>query len=299
MKIRIISERAQMMFLRPANELRRDPEKIPVMDRNAESGWPLFQVSLFTPLEEDPTKYEPALHGGNCSFFYFGAFGFAGLLTRIPGMIDVVGNFGSEHSIDKVRLDQVGLFTEEFNIHHRHLGFRVHSSMGGYGKSLSVDYPIKKSDRFASALSRAFSLALNDGDELLDIGIGEYLSSYTAEQIEAAVDPAVAIFSEGQIFADLGKFLEEYVNEPHLTDYFKQIFKIEEFMALKMSAEKKPGIPDAVALEENKTKVVPTNGLEKKRKRVSFFDETKTKRLEKGQVDEPKVKDNMPSHVAP
>lgn len=264
MPIEIIHENDQRVFLDQENKRRPTLEKIPMMDRNAKTGWPLFQVSLFTPCMEDSTKYEPALGGGKCHLFFISAFSFAGLLTRIPGRIDVIGDFQEHFSEDRVTLDNVQSFMEQFEVVHHRLRFRVGCRMSGYGKLLQVDCPVIDSDELTSVLRNAFELALKEEAVLQDICLWEDESSYTQEQMEAAINPEVAVFSGGQIFVDLGELLARFLPNPDLIDYLKLIFKVDEFLAFK----KRIGKPEE---SQKQPLVEKTTAVSGSTKQVSFF----------------------------
>jgi len=259
MRIKFISERAQKSEFNQAKIERFVSQHIPFVDRNAETGWPLFQVSLFTPLKEDPTRYRPRLDQRN--FFYIGAFDFARLLTRIPGQLDIKGDFHHFIRKNQVHFDHMGLFLEQFDVYHQQLDIRVRNTMGGYGKLLFVNYPQQKSNILALRLGESFNLILKDDAKISCFQSEEDLS-YTQEQIEAAIQPSLGIFYQGQIFADLGAFLNECVQDAECTEYFKTVFKVEEFMdCSKVAVE--PSLPDSFVVKEK----------QKKQKRVTFFEE--------------------------
>lgn len=259
MRVKFISEGAQKRGFTQAIIDRLVSERIPFLDRNEETGWPLFQVSLFTPLKEDPKKYRPKLDQRN--FFYIGAFDFARLLTCIPGRMDIKGDFHHVIRKNQVHFDHMGLFLEQFDVFHRQLNIRVRNTMGGYGKLLFVDYPQQKSDTLASRLVESFNLILKDDAKIACFQSEEELS-YTQEQIEAAIQPSLGIFYQGQIYADLGAFLEKYVQDEDCIKYFKTVFKVEQFMGCSKVAIER-SLPDSLVVKEH----------QKKRKKVTFFEE--------------------------
>ena len=221
----------------------------PLVQRNFNSGWPLFQVSLFTPSVSEgdvPVKYEPALGGGDCHFFYIGAFNFASLLSKIPGKMEVLGN-GTPRSKDDLRIDRVEQFLGSFSIFHKTLQLCIVSANSrGYGQLLTIEKsPFDDASDLATALSEElFEFALRPvGYGLLIADIADYDDSrydsngFTEDEINEAIDKDVAVFSGGQIFIDMGEFFDRKVKNEEIKDFFSGVFQVDEFNVLKKGSE--------------------------------------------------------------
>lgn len=101
MPVNFLSESSQERVLNEANESKKRYEKIPLVPRNANSGWPLLQVSLFSPNSENSNQYEHALGGGKCHYFHIGAFNIACLLAKLPGKMNIIGNYNEKRERER------------------------------------------------------------------------------------------------------------------------------------------------------------------------------------------------------
>ncbi|CAM3057941.1 Uncharacterised protein [Legionella steigerwaltii] len=276
MPIHSFSEEEQTPVLKRHNESQTKKNKIPELLRNYNSGWPLLQVSLYSVTNDaiEPIKYEPVLGGGTCHFFYIGAFNLASLLTKIPGNMEIITPYPITPKRELVKADNVLLFLRSFSIHHKSIGIKITSKSRGYCKSLSVDLPMGDESKFCDALTDIFSFALKQGASLKAIGGSNWNTHiYTQKQIEEAINPEVAVFQNGQIFIDLGMFLEQRVKDAEIIALFKHLFKIEPFLELqKKFPEFKPNSLKVVTeAEETAAKTLELT----RPKSPSFFQEEK------------------------
>lgn len=229
MPVVICDEDSQEKALNLFNQNKKASERIPLLIRNLKSGWPLLQVSLFTPTNTN--LFTHALGGEKCHFFFVGAFNFGVLLTKIPGLIKFNGEEVPKKDVYKeINIGRVSSFLDSFKIEHASLNISVSSTTGTYGKSIKITAPFKKKQLLESALSKPLEFALKPKEKLY--AIGTYTDhEYTKEDIEEKLDPDVAIFYEGQVFIDLGCFLEQTVNQ-EIKDFFHNAFKVDKFLAL-------------------------------------------------------------------
>jgi hypothetical protein len=214
-------------------------EKMPLVQRNIHTGWPLLQVSLLSAKQDkdDLTiKYEHVLGGGKCHFFHIGAFNFAYLLTKIPGPMDITANYGKNVDRNLVKADNVEMFLNEFNVHHKRLNINISSKSGAYGKVLEVKIPVGDSSQFRKALDSPLDFALKPRAGIIAIGQWEDAPSLSSTQIRSKIKDEVATFSNGQIFIDLGALLMDHVKDEEITDFFKALFKVDEFLQLQASS---------------------------------------------------------------
>src|SRR3990167_2220286 len=205
---------------------------IPIVPRNFNSGWPLLQVSLYSPVGEgEALKYECVLGGGDCHYFLIGAFSLACLLTSIPGKKEM---FVGDRVIppEQWHLGVVEQFLYEFSFCHPGLGIKIISKGGGgYGKTLQVTVPSSGGEALMPKLTSVFSFAVPRG-EITDIPGWPHDLQYTPVQISQAINPDVAIFHSGQIFVDLGLLLDK-VGDTELKELFERIFNVAGFLALR------------------------------------------------------------------
>lgn len=235
MPVTILTENQQAAIVSLYNRNKKSYETIPLVPRNQESGWPLLQVSLFSlsASATEPDKFGHALSGGTCRSMNIGAFNLASLLAKLPGRIDIELLNGEKLKRDEIRVECIGKFMEGYQVFHRQSGVSLSSSRSAYGEYISVGIPDADTNAFESALNGIFSFAQLGSDT-----IPEYSRSwgdtrtYTAEEIQTVINNEVAVFTNGQIFIDLGAFLERSVNNAAITAYFKAIFKVDDFLTL-------------------------------------------------------------------
>lgn len=274
MPIDSFSEEEQTPLLKIYNETQTEKNKIPGLLRNYHSGWPLLQVSLLSITKDttDPINYIPVLGGGNCHFFYIGAFNFASLLTKIPGRMEISIPFPPNPKREFVKADNIHSFLRSYSIYHKKWGIKISSNSGFYGKNLNVVLPEGNANQFRDALTHSFSFALKKGASLKAID-GWTDSEYTQKEIEEAINPGVAVFHNGQIFIDLGMLLEQKVKDAEVIALFKNLFKIEPFLELRHQyPEFKPNTLKAVEVIQEAPAKTPELS---KFKTTSFFQEEK------------------------
>jgi hypothetical protein len=234
MPVYFLSETSQQEILSSYNQTKRKFEKIPLLARNANTGWPLLQVSMYSPLEADPQKFEPVVGGGTCHSFMTAAFNFACLLTNIPGvMIIQAGRRGENKEKKHLKADNVAMFIDGFRVEHRNLEIKISSVAGIYGKNLEIECGHGNTDKLNDALWEGFDFSLKPGAVIHNFG--SYWDEYfTAQAIKAGINDAVAVFSEGQIFVDIGKLFDEYAVDPNIISFFERVFQVEAFRALQI-----------------------------------------------------------------
>jgi hypothetical protein len=230
------SEEAQATRIETYNQGKSREDRIPLVPRNLKTGWPLLQVSLFTPTLSDTQKYERAIGGGTCHSFYIVAFNFACLLARLPGIVTVKGNSDTIMDPKKLKGGNAGLFLDGYYVQFKHLGITINSEKGPYGKLLEIK---TQSPQSGEALTKAL------GDELF--GFKPQKAIYaTADwhdtpplsesDINNRLDLEVAVFANGQIFVDLGMFLDKCVKNDEIKELLETIFKVKEFQTLQMES---------------------------------------------------------------
>jgi hypothetical protein len=235
MPVTFIPKDSQIESLAQYNKDKKRFEQIPNFPRNEHSGWPLLQVSLYSPdFSGGNLKYSPALAGGKCHYVYLGAFFLAKMLTELPGKVEAPEQFSGEN---------IGSFLDRFKVHHKTYGIGITQTSGPYGKMLNVLLPVetKLKNTFSSHLGQTFSYALKKVN-LHDVG-NWHETSYTKEQIESSIDTDVAIFRDGQIYIDFGAFLDKAIKDDEIKDYFSNIFQVEAFNSLEMTAPKIQATP--------------------------------------------------------
>lgn len=250
-----ISEDKQKKTLEEYNSTQKKSyEKIPLVQRNIHTGWPLLQVSMLSVVQDVDLsiKYEQALGGGKCHYFYIGAFNFAHLLTKIPGLMNITIGQGKQVEREQVKADNVGIFLESFRVHHKNIDMKISSHSGPYGKILEAHIPVgndidettKLSFIFKEALEHPLRFALKPKSGFHTVGTWKDAPNKTETQIRANINEEVATFSNGQIFIDFGAFLATKVKNEQITEYFKSIFKVEKYLELKaINSDLQPKAP--------------------------------------------------------
>ena len=261
MPVTPISEDTQIKAVNAYNaNVKKYQDKIPLMQRNIHTGWPLLQVSLYTPTEDaHPVKYQHALGGGKCHYFYIGAFNLAHLLTKIPGTITVTKSLKQKQATkEEVRADRVDEFLEGFKIHHKGIAMTISSTAGQYGKMLKVTIPIgadkeetrKLSKLLQGALEHPLAYAAKPKSKFRTIGGWHDAPAQTETEIQAQIKNEVATFANGQIFIDFGSFLNEKVADEQIIEYFTAIFKVDEFLELQKSTPELQAKEPAIVVQE-------------------------------------------------
>lgn len=244
MSITVFFEEEQNSYLNEYNKDKKRFERIPLITRNYETGWPLLQVSLFTPTVSEIPMYEHALGGGKCHYFYIGAFNFACLLAKIPGKMEILGSYGHKAEPEHLKVDNVGMFLDGFVFHHKAIGIKISSESGAYGKTLTVECPEGDSSKLREALDDSFSFALKKGAQMSAVGGWRDSPALSASAIKDSLDDDVAVFSNGQIFVDLGQLIDRVVKDPEIKEYLATVFRVNEFLDLKnKNSEFKPSAP--------------------------------------------------------
>ena len=237
MVLTVSNEDTQRELLTAYNNTLPKDGRIPLIPRNVDTGWPLLQVSFLSPSMRVQGEYEPALGGGKCHSFHVEAFNFSALLTKISGPIEIIGDHGQKIDKKNFSIDSVHKFMKTFHMQHKGIGFMIDSNAGGYGRSLTIEQcPAGDADKFAVCLERCADFAYRLGCELPLIGPwdrGLNIPSYTEADIISRINPDVAVVVGGQVFIDLGKFLQQKVQDEELMDYLQTIFKVDEFLAFK------------------------------------------------------------------
>ena len=198
--------------------------------RNAKSGWPLIQVSFFTPNEQDKNiTYTNVLAGEKCHFFYIGAFSFAVLLTKLPGKCVIKGNDGQEFSARQCRLENVNNFLHDFYIRHVATQIQVRQLSNAYGKLLEIKMPSDQQNIMSKAFGKIFEFAVNKSLYISKMDDWKNERHYSEALINAELNHNAAVFYNGQIFVDLGVFLREMVKSEEIYADLAGMFKVNEF----------------------------------------------------------------------
>lgn len=248
MSITLITEEVQSNYLATYNQGKAVREKIPLVQRNLNSGWPLLQVSLFTPndVNSKEVEYVPALGGGKCHYVDLAAFTFAELLIRIPGKIVASSGYGNVLK-EKFNANNIGNFLDGFRFKHNALKITINSTIGPYGKILEISFPVGDSTKLKNVLCDAYDFAFAKGGYVTNFGTYKQDKAYPSAHIQKMLDNENAIFLNGQIFIDIGRFLDEKVKDEEIKEFLQGIFKVNEFLELANSINL---IPQEVILRE-------------------------------------------------
>ncbi|MFA6302078.1 MAG: hypothetical protein WC627_02975 [Legionella sp.] len=214
--------------------------KIPWVQRNIHSGWPLLQVSLF--LHVGSEIYEPYLGGGKCHFFYPSVLSLAKLIAQIPGKITLVNSYGVPLDAEFLNDKYIDKILDGFRAEHKKLGIKIRFGHSAYGKTLDIAVPVidlaaEYEGSLNQAMADAFHFAKKSGGVLTDFANWNQELRYTAAEIINELNPNHAIFFEDQVYVDFGDLLKHYVKNEEVIKFFQQVFKVQEFMAFLPSVE--------------------------------------------------------------
>ena len=245
MPVRFIEEEKQAEQISSYNEGKPGYQKIPLVARNLNSGWPLLQVSLLTAVAaSSETKYEPVLGGGKCHYFNTVQFMLASLIAKVPGKVVMTASgmytAAAPVSRDKINANNIELFLSEFNFSHA-CGISLSSEHGAYGVKSKACLNGSENSELLHIINDANYFAFMSGKRpIADFGTyGTDGAKYTTDEINDVLNHDVAIFKDGQIFVDLGRLLDNEKNGEELKDFFNNLFKVDEFKGFSFKVAQK------------------------------------------------------------
>lgn len=210
-------------FIEEHNAKLTPKQQIPIVPRNQTTGWPLLQVGMLTHVVGSD-NYGTVVGGEKCHSFNFPHYFLALLLTKLH-----VGKL-KESDIAQDLGSQMGKYGNRYSVMREtpNLEVTVKSVMGypSYqchivGQDLSALFMKTKSIYFKQEIN---FFSYNDPNRY-----GEIEESYSEKQILDAIDPNFAIFHNGQVFVDLGKFLEGEKVDKEVIELFESLFQVKAF----------------------------------------------------------------------
>jgi len=237
MPVSFISEEEQTEKLSSHNHGKPGHKRIPLVPRNLKTGWPLMQVSLLTAAETTgEIRYEPVLGGGRCHYFDMGIFMLASLLSKVPGKVQMIAagmhNDSATVPREKINADNITAFLSNFNFSHA-IGINLSVFHGPYGLVIEANWNNEANRELHNIANGAYDFAIAPGKNISNFGTyRKNEKTYTTEEITDALNNEIAIFKNGQIFVDLGNLLDSEKNGKELKEFFKNIFKVDEFNVL-------------------------------------------------------------------
>ena len=248
MNVILFSEEEQVDLLENYNRDKKKHEVIPLMPRNLNTGWPLIQASLFSVDPDDSEQYIPILGGGRCHDMNIGTFNFATLLAKLPGPMDI--EIADELSTDQISIKKellrpecIEMFLSGYSAHHKTTGITITSYKGMYGPEVNIVVPEGNSKSLGDKLGFLFQFAIRSDDSTDSMNFAEYSTSinFTSSHIQSVVKRDVAIFSNGQIYIDLGEFLKTSGIDSEAMEYLNAVFGVDSLqMLLKSKGLLKP-----------------------------------------------------------
>ena len=210
-------------------ELGRDD--MPLLERNLNTGWPLLPIGIYD--FETSNSVVPAIGGlggsGACHHMALGVYGFAQIAARLPGKKIVKYSYH-----DTVQTTEPIDLALTHCVHGYSLGIKqyamtVAEQPGGYGKmsSLTIGGFEAEAAALYKALSRVHRVFMPDVRVEGRGGVRE--APVTVEALEAGLREG-AIFYNAQIWVDFGYFLSRFEISSDLINFFKVLFKPDEFL---------------------------------------------------------------------
>ncbi|MGE3920642.1 MAG: hypothetical protein AB7F64_06835 [Gammaproteobacteria bacterium] len=242
----VFDEVQQEEILRLYNQNHSASEQIPKVIRNYETGWPLLQISLFSPVFENETghiRYENALGGGKCTYMPIPAYFLAIPVSKIPGELNIQFKsvYGTFEVDPKRFAGSISRAINGYTVNHHSANIEIAMMGSGYGKSLTIKIGTNECRDCNPDYMRLFD---NANFYVRDPSKKFYLKTfdttgentiYSEQEFIRGLDPKKAIFYQGQVFLDLGGFLEDELKIPEILNHFKNLFKVDEFLKLKKS----------------------------------------------------------------
>ena len=212
------------------NQSQNAANLIPWTLRNLSTGWPLLQVTLYSVQTTTPeTLYEAALGGGDCHFFYMSGLSFANLVAQISGKTALSSPRASNLDKSLLQAENVFLFLDGFLFRHEKLSFSMNFSSGTHGKNLTIKLLDYDTDDLQTAIKQAFNFSKKSSSQLKAFDKRYEELQYTERQIQKEINQEVATLINGQVYVDLLSLLSQYVKNTSIIDFFKRVFKVEEF----------------------------------------------------------------------
>lgn len=197
-----VSDTKQSFVLKYNQETKNFREKIPLVMRNKETGWPLLQISLFT-FNVATEKYEPALGGGHCHDLSLVNYFFATLFTQ-------TFYYDENDKSNDFTFNLSNLITrgKRYHIHTKPpFAFQLEAKSAG-AEYIGYSVQLNKQDLpNLSTLLSYISLLVINTKKIKVFDIRSQGVNYTEQEIRENIDQEFCVFYNGQIYIDLGKML--------------------------------------------------------------------------------------------
>lgn len=217
----------QEAILQIKNSNKNTSEQIPNVLRNYRTGWPLIRLSHLSPVENEKNYYEIPLQKRN-DFFYVAAFSLAELIAHIPGKVTILNNDGEMvPDVNVFTIANIQHFSRNYTVSHDELKIGIaqkSASENTPNKTIDLKGQIAEPSLYRALLLEPILFAMNTPGQTLDKNI-----KYHRHDLEKMVIPGAAIFYDGQIYMDLGVFLQNCNFDRNAVNYFADIFKVHAF----------------------------------------------------------------------
>ena len=216
-------------------KIKRIYDKMPLVLRNQQTGWPLLQVTFFTAIGDG--RYEPVLGGEKCHNFPIAHFCFAMLLAHADGTKSATDYYHNKVTMNQFSLHNIQALLDGFEFKHNHYDLTITTKKGSYGKETTLnaisDDALSKTlyDALYSAFEKSLKAAYKGTISQIsgrDDPANPNHEKYSTDTIRSAINPECAIFYNGNIFIDLGLLSQDKAYK----EYLETIFKPKVFLAL-------------------------------------------------------------------
>jgi hypothetical protein len=223
-------------------------QAIPQVLRNADTGWPLLQISSFEKRtnQQQQTIFRNRIQGEKCQDMFIGGFSLAKLLAESPATkrIKFKGN-NKDLSLDKMEVSYQPWFASTFSVQlsHRNIGYKLEQRTTGYGKALKMERILcgkhkDYAENLLKALSEINSLAFVKGRNLILKDNSWSNIQHSENEIFKALNRENAIFHNGQIHVDLGRLLTVFNVDDEQIALLNEILGVDNFKNLKEKESK-------------------------------------------------------------
>lgn len=213
--------------------------QIPNVLRNRHTGWPMLQVSLFelrgyAPVTRE-AMYGPTIQGDKYKFLHMAAHSLAELLSSRGDLThSIPANL--QHCVTRPTNSFDSFFMRRFKTNYAHDTITINEEPAGYGtRKLTVSIQGVCDDairEFETQLADLPEQVLQGAHGICSFSESQTPIVFSEGNIIEALDDSLATFYQGQIYVDLGVFLDTYVQTKEIRDAFELAFQVEAYNRL-------------------------------------------------------------------
>jgi|GEM_PF-3929382 hypothetical protein len=215
------------------------PEKLtaPQVFRNQETGWPLIQIGF---LDFDANHgFTQSLGGGDCHEMNLPLYGLALLLAEADKRLKIKDHSGGKMSLDEFK--DLAKANSGYSIDSTKLGIKIisgHNKNGQTSKITLSEGIAEDIDQFIYEICR-FPDSFKKFVKFAPIGTSMLKEQFISPDklLERIQSKDSTVLFEGQLYVDLGQFLDKLSANNDVKEHFRAIFKVDEYQELLKSVQ--------------------------------------------------------------